>query len=115
MEADRKYQIFVSATAAEQIKLQLQKRKTPDAYLRLGIKGGGCSGYSYVIQFEDQPSQNKDLVFELEGIHLIVDVKSIIYLNNSTLDWEQTLLQHGFKFLNPQEKTKCGCGTSFTT
>ena len=114
MEADKKYQIFVSAKAAEQIKLQLQKRNTPDAYLRLGIKGGGCSGYSYVLQFEDQSPQARDLVFESEGIRVVVDAKSVIYLNDSTLDWEKTLMSQGFKFRNPQEKSSCGCGESFT-
>lgn len=113
METEKNYQVSVSATAAEQIKLQLQKRGTPDAYLRLGIKGGGCSDYSYVLEYEDSPPRSKDLVFNSEGIHVVVDAKSIIYLHGSTLDWEKTLMNQGFKFLNPQEKAKCGCGTSF--
>jgi len=114
MEAEKNYQIAVTAKAAEQIKLQLQKRGTPDSCLRLGIRGGGCSGFSYVIQYEDDPPKTKDLFFESEGVHIIVDVKSIVYLNGSVLDWEKTLMNQGFKFLNPQEKTSCGCGHSFT-
>lgn len=108
-------QIFVSALAAEHIKKQLISRGTPDAYIRLGVKGGGCSGFTYVIRFEDTSPKSKDLLFEIEGIRVLVDSKSILHLNGCTLDWEQTLINQGFKFVNPNEKTKCGCGHSFTT
>jgi iron-sulfur cluster assembly protein len=114
MEAEEKKQVFVSAVAAEQIKKQLATRGTPESYLRLGIKGGGCSGFSYVLQFEDSPPKDKDLVFEMEGVRVVVDKKSILYLNGSTLDWEKTLMSQGFKFVNPNEKSSCGCGSSFT-
>ena len=114
MSAEKDYQIFVSATAAEEVKKQLTKRSTPESYLRLGVKGGGCSGFSYVLQFEDNPPKAKDILFEIEGVRVIVDCKSIIYLNGSTLDWEKTLMNHGFKFVNPNEKFSCGCGHSFT-
>jgi iron-sulfur cluster assembly protein len=114
MEAEKNYQVFVSALAAEQIKSQLAKRGTPEAYLRLGIKGGGCSGFSYVLQFEDSPPRTKDIVFDIEGVRVIVDGKSILYLNGCTLDWEKTLMHQGFKFCNPNEKSSCGCGHSFT-
>lgn len=114
--SENKYNIYVSPSASERIKQQLVARNTPDAFLRLGIKGGGCSGYSYSIQFEDNPPrENKDLLFQSEGINIIVDIKSIIYLNGSTLDWEKSLTSYGFKFINPNVKTKCGCGNSFTT
>jgi iron-sulfur cluster assembly protein len=108
-----KYQVFVSALAAEQITKQLVARGTPNACVRLGVKGGGCSGFSYVLQYEDA-SKSKDLVFEVEGIHLIVDRKSILYLDGCTLDWEQSLMNQGFKFLNPNVKSQCGCGHSFS-
>lgn len=114
MKDESKYKISLSAKAAEQIKLQLQKRGTPQAFLRLGIRGGGCSGYSYIIQYEDNPPTSKDLVFESEGVQLIVDIKSIVYLNNSVLDWDKNLMYQGFKFRNPQEKSSCGCGESFS-
>ena len=114
MEAEKNFQIFVSVLAAEQVKNQLTKRGTPQSYLRLGIKGGGCSGFSYVLQFEDTAPRDKDLVFDLEGVHVIVDKKSILYLNGCTLDWEKTLMSQGFKFINPNEKSSCGCGHSFT-
>lgn len=113
MVEKEKYSIMVSPRAAEQIKKQLVKRGTPDAYLRLGLRGGGCSGFSYVIAFEDSPPRTKDLLFEIDGVRVLVDAKSIIYLNGCTLDWEKTLMTQGFKFINPHEKSKCGCGTSF--
>lgn len=108
------YNISISPKAAEQVKSQLMKRGTPDSYLRLGVKGAGCSGYSYVIQFEDEPPREKDFLFEIEGIKILVDKKSVLYLNGSTLDWEKTLMRNGFKFVNPNEKSTCGCGSSFT-
>lgn len=114
MEDEKTYQFSVSALAAEQIKIQLQKRGTPDSSLRLGIKGGGCSGFSYVIQFEDDVPRDKDQVFQEHGIKVVIDKKSLIYLNGSTLEWEKTLVKQGFKFLNPNEKSTCGCGHSFT-
>lgn len=108
------YTISISEIAAEQVKLQLEKRSTPESYLRLGIKGGGCSGFSYVLRFEDDPPKDKDLVFDQHGIKIVVDKKSIVYLNGATLDWEKTLMKQGFKFVNPNEKSSCGCGHSFT-
>ena len=100
--------------AASKIQEQLKKRKTPDSYLRLGIQGGGCSGYKYILKFEDDPPQDRDVVFEEHGIKVVVDKKSILYLNGSILDWEKTLMNQGFKFFNPNEKSTCGCGYSFT-
>lgn len=114
MEAENTHQVFISTLAAEKVKEQLAKRGTPSAYLRLGVKGGGCSGFSYVLQFEDTTPRAKDIVFESEGLHVVVDAKSILYLSGCTLDWEKTLMNHGFKFINPNEKSKCGCGHSFT-
>lgn len=108
------YQISISKEAAKQAKLQLEKRGTPNSYLRLGIRGGGCSGFSYVLQFEDDEPKDKDVVFELHEVKLVVDKKSLVYLNGATLDWEKSLLRKGFKFVNPNEKSTCGCGHSFT-
>lgn len=107
-------ELQVTELAAEQIKLQLQKRGTPNGYLRLGVKGSGCSGFSYVIRFEDKPPTEKDKVFQLHDVNIVVDVKSFLYLNGCTLDWEQSLLKQGFKFINPNEKSTCGCGHSFS-
>jgi iron-sulfur cluster assembly protein len=114
MEDEKTLSISISLVAAEQVKLQLEKRGTPESCLRLGIKGGGCSGFSYVLRFEDDLPRDRDVVFEEHGVKVVVDKKSLVYLNGSTLDWEKSLLKQGFKFVNPNEKSSCGCGHSFT-
>jgi len=111
--------ITVTPKAVEMIKKQIGKRGVPNAALRLGIRGGGCSGFSYVIEFHDGEPRAKDNVYDFKAedgtpVRVVVDKKSLVYLNGTTLDWEQTLLQQGFKFVNPNEKTSCGCGHSFT-
>jgi len=114
MEEAKTYQVFVTPAAVEQIKNQREKRGTPSAHFRLGIRGGGCSGFSYALQWDDEAPKERDTVFEFDGLNIVVDKKSLTYLNGSTLDWEKTLLQQGFKFSNPNEKSRCGCGHSFT-
>jgi iron-sulfur cluster assembly protein len=109
-----KASVAISDGAVDFARQKLQKRGTPDAAIRLGIKGGGCSGYSYVIQFEDDPPRERDRVFEADGVRFIVDKKSLIYLAGTLLDYEKTLMFQGFKFKNPNEATSCGCGHSFT-
>ncbi len=106
--------IEVTPAAVEAIRAQIQKRGVPDTSLRVGIRGGGCSGFSYVIEFHDGAPRPRDRVFDYGDVRVVVDPKSLIYLNGSTLDWEKTLMKQGFKFVNPNEKTSCGCGHSFT-
>jgi iron-sulfur cluster assembly protein len=106
--------VSLSPKAIEAAKRQLAKRGTPDAAIRLGLKGGGCSGFSYVIEFTDDPPRAKDRVFDFDGVKVFVDPKSLIYLAGTVLDWEQTLMYQGFKFRNPNEATNCGCGHSFS-
>ena len=84
-----------------------------------GIRGGGCSGFRYVIEFHDGAPRPKDRVFDYMAedgtpVRVVVDKKSLVFLAGTELDWEQTLMQQGFKFKNPNEKTSCGCGHSFT-
>lgn len=116
---ENKKMISVSAAAVEAMRTNLKKRGTPDAAIRVGIRGGGCSGFSYVIEFDDDEPRKGDLVLEYteEGksrVRVFCDKKSILYLGGSVLDWEKTLMFQGFKFKNPQEATRCGCGHSFT-
>jgi iron-sulfur cluster assembly protein len=105
--------VRLTKKAIEMAKQALQKRGTPDASLRLGVRGGGCSGVSYAIQFSDKVRE-RDHVFDFDGLRVIVDPKSLVYLRGSVLDYEVKLMQHGFKFLNPNEKSGCGCGESFS-
>jgi iron-sulfur cluster assembly protein len=108
-------QISVTPRAAQQIKAQLARRAqtNPQSGVRLGVKGGGCSGMSYVIEYCDQP-RAKDALFEVEGAKIYVDRKSLVYLNGTTFDFVDTFQQKGFKFVNPQVKSECGCGESFS-
>lgn len=109
-----KASLTITDKAVEYARKKLAGRGTPDAAIRLGIKGGGCSGFSYVIQFEDDPPRERDRVFETAGVRFVVDKKSLVYLAGSALDYEQTLMFQGFKFKNPNEASSCGCGHSFT-
>ena len=104
----------IAPEAAKFARQKLAQRGTPDAAVRLGIKGGGCSGFSYVIQFDDEPPRERDTVYEVDGVKFYVDKKSLVYLAGSLLDYEKTLVFQGFKFKNPQEASRCGCGHSFT-
>jgi iron-sulfur cluster assembly protein len=113
-DAASKATLTITDKAVEFAKQKLAARGTPDAAIRLGIKGGGCSGFSYVIQFEDDPPRERDRVFDAGGVRFIVDKKSLVYLAGSALDYERTLMFQGFKFRNPNEASSCGCGHSFT-
>jgi iron-sulfur cluster assembly protein len=111
--------VTVSVQAVDAIARQMRKRGTPDASLRLGLRGGGCSGFSYVIEFHDGPPRARDRVFDFVAsdetpVRVVVDPKSLLYLNGTVLEWEQTLMRQGFKFTNPNEKSGCGCGSSFS-
>src|SRR5215467_5660484 len=81
--------------------------------LRLGVQGGGCSGLSYNIRFDTQPRE-RDRVFQHGDVRVFVDPKSFIYLHGMTLDYQETLMQQGFVFVNPNASKSCGCGTSFS-
>ncbi len=113
-EAPSKLAVLVSDGAVEFAKQKLAARGTPDAAIRLGVRGGGCSGFSYVIEFCDDEPRERDRVFDYGGVRFVVDKKSLIYLAGTVLDYERTLMFQGFKFRNPQEATSCGCGHSFT-
>ena len=117
--ASSKLSIEVTQAAVDAIALQVAKRGRPETALRVGIRGGGCSGFSYVIEFHDGPPNARDVVYDMtatdgSAVRIVVDKKSLLYLNGSTLEWEKTLMRQGFKFVNPNEKSNCGCGTSFT-
>ncbi|MFM2419940.1 MAG: hypothetical protein RL385_4663 [Pseudomonadota bacterium] len=105
--------LLLTKKAIEMAKKAIERRAQPTFGLRLGVKGGGCSGVSYAIEFADKP-RGRDHVLIYDGLNVVVDPKSLIYLRGSVLDYEVKLMQHGFKFRNPNEKASCGCGESFT-
>ena len=98
--------------AVSQVKRLLEKENKPDIGLRVGVRAGGCSGFSYVLGF-DAP-QAGDKVQDLEGIRVLVDPKSIGYLEGTQLDYQEGLQGKGFTFTNPNAVKSCGCGESFS-
>ena len=81
--------------------------------LRVGVKGGGCSGFSYTLGFDDKVNPT-DQVQEVEDVRVVCDPKSFLYLNGTDVDFEDNLMGRGFKFGNPNASKTCGCGESFT-
>jgi iron-sulfur cluster assembly protein len=104
--------ITVTDNAAQRIRTFLDKRGKGMG-LRLGIKTTGCSGLAYVLEFVDEPNP-EDQVFESQGVKIIVDPKSLVYIDGTELDYGKEGLNEGFKFENPNVKDQCGCGESFT-
>ena len=103
--------ITMTAAAAERVKSFLDNRGN-GVGLRLGVKTSGCSGMAYVLEFVDEVEED-DQVFESDGIKVIVDPKSMVYLDGTELDYGKEGLNEGFKFNNPNVKNSCGCGESF--
>lgn len=108
--------IHITAKAAEKIRQLLTKQNVPaeTGGLRLGVQGGGCSGLTYAMRLESQPRE-RDKIFEQHGVRVFVDPKSYVFLVDTTVDYQETLMRQGFVFENPQAARSCGCGTSFTT
>jgi iron-sulfur cluster assembly protein len=87
-----------------------------DLYLRMGVKGGGCSGFSYVLEFDRDVDPKYDRFYEFDGVKVVVDRKSLLFLAGTTLDYSGDLHvvgESGFEFKNPNVSRSCGCGTSF--
>ena len=106
--------IDISDNALSEVRRMMTKEQVNAAGMRVGVKGGGCSGLSYNLAFESQ-SRTGDKVFERDGIKLFCDLKSYIYLNGTVLDYDSGLMGKGFVFMNPNAKKSCGCGSSFST
>ncbi len=104
--------ITLTAAAADRIKSFLDNRGK-GVGLRLGVKTTGCSGMAYIIEFADEIDSD-DSVFEDKGVKVLVDPKSLIYLDGTELDYAKDGLNEGFEFNNPNVKDSCGCGESFT-
>jgi iron-sulfur cluster assembly protein len=107
--------LHVTPSAVQRIRVILAKEgiSPEEGGLRLGVKGGGCSGLSYAIAFDSHPRE-RDRIFIFDGVRVFIDPKSFVYLNGMTLDYEETLMRQGFNFINPNSTRSCGCGTSFS-
>ena len=105
--------ITLTENAAKEIyKVMLQNEVTKDICLRVGIKGGGCSGFTYTLDFDSKKTKF-DLEFESQNLKILVDKKSHLYIKDTEIDWSYDLMDRGLKFNNPSAKGSCGCKTSF--
>jgi len=105
--------IAVTESAVKEVKRLIEEQKMDGANLRVGVKGGGCSGLSYTLNFETE-TREQDQIIECGGVKVVVDPKSLIYLEGTTLDYVNGLEGAGFKFVNPNASRSCGCGSSFS-
>jgi iron-sulfur cluster assembly accessory protein len=105
--------VTLSASAIAKVREIMATQDPVPAGLRIGVVGGGCSGFQYSMSFENQ-SGMMDKVFNYDGLKVFVDATSVMYLNGCVVDYVETLEAAGFKFENPQVKSTCGCGSSFS-
>jgi iron-sulfur cluster assembly protein len=103
--------ITLTAAAAERVRAFIDKRGN-GVGLRLAVKTTGCSGMAYVMEFADQV-EDDDVVYEVQGVKVLINPKSLVYLDGTELDYAKEGLNEGFKFNNPNVKDMCGCGESF--
>jgi iron-sulfur cluster assembly protein len=106
-----KREIEITAAAGEEIAKQRAKRDNPESMIRIGVRGGGCTGFTYVFEWAEQ-TRPTDKVFTAHGVSVVVDPKSLVYLGGMQLDFVRGMMGHGFKFNNPNAKGACGCGES---
>jgi len=104
--------IYLTEASAKILSGVMQVEKSSPEYVRFGVKAGGCSGFTYTIDFDNRP-RKFDLEFESCGINVLVDKKSHLYIKETTIGWSNELQDKGFKFDNPHAKGACGCRTSF--
>jgi iron-sulfur cluster assembly accessory protein len=112
-ETTKKAPISLTPTAITKVKEIMGQQTPAPAGLRVGVVGGGCSGFSYSMSFENA-SGLMDKVFDMDGLKVYVDATSVMYLNGCIVDYVETLEGAGFKFENPNVKSTCGCGSSFS-
>lgn len=105
--------IKVTENAVGQVRRMFAQQNIAEGGLRVGVKGGGCSGLEYFLDFAQEPAKG-DRVFEHHGLRVFVDPKSYLYLMGTELDYQEGLLGAGFKFQNPNASRTCGCGQSFS-
>ncbi len=105
--------IALTERAVLEVRRIVDEQNMPDGTgLRVGVKGGGCSGFSYTLGFDDKVGET-DQLQEQDGIRIICDPKSFLYLSGTSIDFEDGLMGRGFKFVNPNATNTCGCGESF--
>jgi len=111
-ETTKKTPVILTSKAIVKVKEIMSQQDPAPAGLRVGVVGGGCSGFSYSMSFENEPGM-MDKVFDMDGLKVYVDATSVMYLDGCKVDYLETLEGAGFKFENPNVKSTCGCGSSF--
>lgn len=109
--------ITLTPVAVNKVREIMQQQEPAPAGLRLGVMGGGCSGFSYAMTFESNGNNDElgmDKVYQFDGLKVFVDQASLLYLANTEVDYVESLEGSGFKFSNPNVKSTCGCGSSFS-
>jgi iron-sulfur cluster assembly accessory protein len=112
-ETTKKAPVILTPKAVTKVKEIMGQQNPIPAGLRVGVVGGGCSGFSYSMSFENAPGM-MDKVFDMDGLKVYVDATSVMYLNGCIVDYLETIEGAGFKFENPNVKSTCGCGSSFS-
>jgi iron-sulfur cluster assembly protein len=106
--------VSLTERAAAEVKTIIEQQKLPEnTYLRMGVKGGGCSGFSYALDLTEHVSET-DETFDCHGVKVAVDPKSYLYLNGTNVDFRDEVMGRGFVFNNPNATSSCGCGSSFS-
>ncbi len=103
----------LTETAISQVKRLIEGQGNPELKLRVGVKGGGCSGMSYTLALDTQQKEG-DEAFSFDDVTVLVDMKSYLFLNGTTLNYVEDVMGGGFKFENPNAERSCGCGSSFS-
>jgi iron-sulfur cluster assembly protein len=108
--------ITLSESAAREIKTIIAQQNLPaeQTKLRVGVKGGGCSGFSYMLDLTEEPKAESDEELEAHGVKILCDMKSYLYLNGVEIDFKDEVMGRGFVFKNPNATSSCGCGSSFS-
>lgn len=112
-QTTQSFPVNVTDAALAQVKRIIAKDGREGVFLRLGVKGGGCSGFEYLMKLDTEP-KSIDQVITIDGIKIVCDAKSAKFLEGSTFDYTGNLIGGGFQFTNPNAARSCGCGTSFT-
>jgi len=113
MILERSCGVVLTQNAVKAVKGMIARKTLGPVALRLSVEGGGCSGLSYKMGFDSEKTP-EDVSLEMDGLSILVDIKSAVYLQDVTLDFSDALVGGGFKFTNPSAKTTCGCGHSFS-
>ena len=106
--------VKLTERAAEEVRRLREEHSCDDeTVLRIGVAGGGCSGFNYVLEFDKEFDDKADSKFDCHGVEVVVDKKSALYLDGTTVDWFESIEKQGFTFNNPNAVKTCGCGSSF--